>query len=180
MCKKFIVKFETDIKSEVGGSIEVQIDPSDAPIGAARLRELVEDGFFDDGALFRVVPGFIAQFGIAADPMLNDGWEELKDEPRKLSNTEGTLCFASSGPNTRTTQLFFNTEDNSSKLDDKDFTPIGTIRDIEEGLEVLRACKNPTPDDKSGIDQQEYETKGNDWLLEEYPEVNTITRAYIL
>eukprot|EP01060_Flectonema_neradi_P014306 TRINITY_DN21003_c0_g1_i1.p1 TRINITY_DN21003_c0_g1~~TRINITY_DN21003_c0_g1_i1.p1 ORF type:complete len:179 (+),score=37.96 TRINITY_DN21003_c0_g1_i1:111-647(+) len=175
----FVIKFETDIKTEVGGAFEVVVDPADAPIGAARLKELVEDGFFDDGAFFRVVPGFVVQFGIAADPMLNDGWEALKDEPRKLSNTEGTLCFASSGENTRTTQLFFNTECNSSKLDDKGFTPIGTIKNLEDGLEILRACTNPTPDDKSGIDQQDYETKGNEWLLDEHPEVNMITRAYI-
>ncbi|KAJ9448590.1 Peptidyl-prolyl cis-trans isomerase [Diplonema papillatum] len=176
---KFTVVFETDVAG--GENIEVKVLTSDAPLGAARLYELVGDGFFDEAVFFRVVPGFIVQFGIAADPSMTEAWAEpLTDEPLKLSNTEGTLVYATSGVNTRSTQLFFNLGDNSSKLDDKGFTPVGTVVNFEETLETtLQKVKNPTPDDKSGIEQGDYEQKGNDWLLQEYPEVNMITRAYI-
>ena len=176
MSDTFVVVFETDIDG--GEPIEVRITRSQSPDGAERLHELVTDGFFDEAVFFRVVPGFVVQFGIAADPAITEAWAEpIRDEPLKGSNTQGTLVFATSGPNTRSTQLFFNMEDNSSKLDDKGFTPFGLV--LGEGLEVLAKCRNPTPDDKSGVDQADYEAKGNDWLLQEHPEVNMITRAYV-
>eukprot|EP01063_Lacrimia_lanifica_P024393 TRINITY_DN32313_c0_g1_i1.p1 TRINITY_DN32313_c0_g1~~TRINITY_DN32313_c0_g1_i1.p1 ORF type:complete len:201 (+),score=83.98 TRINITY_DN32313_c0_g1_i1:62-604(+) len=172
----FTVVFETDIDG--GAAVEVAVSTADAPLGAARLYELVEDTFFDEAAFFRVVPGFVLQFGISADPDITACWkdEALRDEARVLSNTAGTLAFATSGPHTRTTQLFFNLADNSEKLDDKGFTPVGTITG---GFESLAEAVNPTPGDKSGVDQAEYEEKGNDWLLAEHPGVNKVLRAYI-
>eukprot|EP01061_Rhynchopus_euleeides_P045132 TRINITY_DN8002_c0_g1_i1.p1 TRINITY_DN8002_c0_g1~~TRINITY_DN8002_c0_g1_i1.p1 ORF type:complete len:204 (+),score=58.41 TRINITY_DN8002_c0_g1_i1:74-613(+) len=172
----FTVVVQTDV---VGGEdIEVRVRSSDSPQGAERLHMLVKEGFYDGGAFFRVVPDFIVQFGICPDPSFNEAYatDYIDDEPLVLSNVQWTLSFATSGRNTRSTQLFFNVADNSSKLDERGFTPIGTVT---SGFDTLTSVTNPTPGDRYGIDQDEYSNKGNDWIMEEHPDVNTITRVYI-
>eukprot|EP00756_Hemistasia_phaeocysticola_P054171 Hpha_TRINITY_DN30106_c0_g1::TRINITY_DN30106_c0_g1_i1::g.110700::m.110700 len=178
---KFTVVFETDVPG--GEAIRVAVETSNCPLGAERLYELVGDGFFDDSAFFRVVPGFVCQFGIAGDSCVMAGYgeeENIRDEDKRvLSNTKGTLVYAANGKHTRCTQLFFNLADNSEKLDEQNFTPVGTIVNLEDALDTLTQLKNPTPDDKGGVDQAEYEAGGNEWLRQEYPEVSMLTRAYI-
>jgi len=109
---KVLFTVQTDAKQNDTSEIEIEVRPDWAPIAAARFKELVESGFYNDSRFVRVLPGFVAQFGIAADPKLNKEWilcekscRALPDEPRAESNKRGTLSFASSGKNSRQTQV---------------------------------------------------------------------------
>ncbi|HOQ90109.1 MAG TPA: peptidylprolyl isomerase, partial [Candidatus Hydrogenedentes bacterium] len=94
----FKVKFEC-----TNGEFVVECHKDWAPVGAERFYRLVKEGFYDNAAFFRVVPGFVVQFGLAADPELTNKWrnKRIQDDPVKQSNREGYLSFASAGPNTR-------------------------------------------------------------------------------
>src|SRR2546428_7183947 len=96
------------------GPVAVVVDRSWAPHGVDRLYALVHAGFFDGARFFRVVRGFVAQFGLPADPQLGRSWSSqlIPDDPVRHPNRRGTVTFASAGPNTRTTQLFVNLADN--------------------------------------------------------------------
>src|SRR5579862_6922407 len=98
----FKVDFETS-----RGPVIVEVTRSLAPIGVDRLYNLVKAKYFDEARFFRVVPGFVVQFGMAADPAVTAAWDQnIQDDPVLTSNKRGTVTFATAGPNTRTTQLF--------------------------------------------------------------------------
>ena len=121
----FRVAFETS-----RGNFAVDVIRAWSPRGADRFHELVDAGYFTDVAFFRVVPGFIAQFGMHGDPAVNRRWEDrpIRDDPARQANARGTIVFATAGPNTRANQLFINLRDNRS-LDPQGFTPIGRVVD---------------------------------------------------
>lgn len=129
----FKVKFTT-----TEGDIVVQVHRDWSPIGADRFYNLVRAHYFTNAAFFRIVPGFIVQFGMAPDPKVGAVWQNanIKDDPMKptVHNTKGTLVFATAGPNTRTTQLFINTGDNTRSLDAQNFSPFG---EVTEGMDVV-------------------------------------------
>src|SRR5437667_7713997 len=103
------VKFETS-----KGDFVVQINKEWAPLGAERFIELVKSGFYDNARFFRVIPGFMVQFGIAGDPNVQAKWREavIPDDPVTQSNARGKLSFATKGPGSRTSQVFINLVDN--------------------------------------------------------------------
>lgn len=117
--------------------VEIEVLPEWAPLAAERFKELLDIKFFDDSRFYRVLPGFVAQFGIASDPAVNKEWlfcekgcRALVDEPRLQSNKPGTLSFATSGKNTRQTQIFVNLGDNSgipNFLDQQGFVPFARV-----------------------------------------------------
>ena len=112
------------------GDVLIAVKRSLAPRGADRFYELVSIGYFSGVRFFRMVPGFVVQFGINGNPAVNASWNEatFPDEPMRTSNTRGTVAFAASGSNSRAAQLFFNTGDNAKKLDgQRMFAPIGRI-----------------------------------------------------
>lgn len=117
------------------GDFVVEVHRDWAPLGADRFYNLVRRGYFTNAAFFRVVPGFVVQFGLNADPAINSAWKnaDLQDDPVKQSNKRGTLVYATAGPNTRTTQFFINYGDNA-RLDGMGFAPFGTVT---EGMEVV-------------------------------------------
>ena len=172
------VEFQTNIKVDgADGKFVMNVTTSWAPLGAEQIYKLVQDGFYDEAAFFRVVPNFVLQFGIAGTPAENKKWETpIKDDPVLKSNIEGTVTFATAGANTRTTQIFINYIDNS-RLDTMGFAPFGSII---TGMDVARAVYNPTPGDSGGVDQDAYKNGGNTWIMEKYPKINSIITAKIL
>src|SRR5207244_6499652 len=106
-----------------------------APHGADRFYNLVKSGYYDGVRFFRVIPGFMAQFGIHGDPQVSATWRErsIPDDPVRQSNARGMVTFATAGPNTRTTQVFINYRDNAG-LDGQGFAPFGQV---VEGMEVV-------------------------------------------
>ena len=114
---------------------DVEVHPEWAPLGAARLHALVQAKFFEQARFFRVIPGFMAQFGLPAMPSSPGRWPTIRDEPVKAKNTRGRLSFAkTSSPDSRDTQFFINTGDNS-QLDKQGFSPIGEV--VDGGMAVV-------------------------------------------
>ena len=132
---EFKVKFAT-----TKGDVVVNVHRDWSPLGADRFFNLVKNHYFTNCAFFRIVPNFIVQFGMAPDPKVGAAWQNanIKDDPMKptVHNTKGTLVFATSGPDTRTTQLFINTADNTRSLDPQHFSPFG---EVVEGMDIVLA-----------------------------------------
>ena len=129
---KFEAKFDT-----TKGSFTVEVTRAWAPNGADRFYNLVKNGYFDNCRFFRVVSGFMVQFGINGDPKLNTVWNQARipDDKVQQSNKRGYVTFATAGPNTRTTQVFINFVDRNSFLDSQGFAPFGKVN--EEGMKVV-------------------------------------------
>lgn len=171
----FRVRFET-----TAGVIVFEIKRELAPRGVDRFHALVSNGFYDGVRFFRVIRGFMAQFGIHADPEVSRVWREARfdDDPVKGSNQPGTLSFATAGPNTRTTQLFINFV-NNSRLDDMGFAPIG---EVVEGMDVvtsLYADYGEGAPQGMGPEQGRLQQQGEAYLADEFPELDTIQRATV-
>jgi cyclophilin family peptidyl-prolyl cis-trans isomerase len=157
------------------GPVLVEITRLDAPVGADQFYHLVKQGFFDGARFFRVVPGFVVQFGLPADPAANKSWAAgIKDDPVRRTNARGTLVFAAtSEPNSRTTQLFINLADNS-RLDGMGFAPIGRVIRGLDAVESIYAGDGENPD------QGRIEAEGNAYLQKEFPHLDYIKSARVL
>ena len=164
------------------GKFTVEITRALAPRGADRFYRLVRSGFFNDIAFFRVVPGFMCQFGIPGDPNVSAKWREatIPDDPVRASNTRGTITFATAGPNTRTTQLFINFGNNVN-LDSMGFAPIGKVVD---GMDVVDKINGEYGDFPQfgghGPDAGRIANEGNAYLKKEFPNLDYIKSANIL
>ncbi|MEQ9073562.1 MAG: peptidylprolyl isomerase [Sandaracinaceae bacterium] len=165
----FVVDFDTS-----AGPIAVEVHPEWAPLGAARFRELVEMGFYDDTRFFRVVPGFVAQFGLSGDPAVNAAWQSnrIADDPVVASNTRGRVTFATAGPGTRTTQLFLNYGDNAG-LDPMGFAPFGEVIEGMENADAIEAEYGEMPQ------QPRIQSEGNAYLDAEFPNLTAIRSASV-
>jgi peptidyl-prolyl cis-trans isomerase A (cyclophilin A) len=152
-----------------------------APRGVDRFYHLVQLGYFDDARFFRVLRGFMAQFGLHGDPRVNTAWEPLtiEDDPVKQTNRPGTVSFATRGPNTRTTQLFIN-YGNNANLDGMGFAPIGEVVDGMAVVDSLYANYGEGAPDGSGPDQMKIASEGNPYLAREFPRLDFIRRARVV
>lgn len=163
------------------GVFVVEVTRADAPRGADRFFNLVKSGFFTEVAFFRVVPGFVVQFGIHGDPKIAQAWrsERILDDPVKSPNRRGTLSFATSGPRSRTTQVFINLTTNAS-LDGQGFSPFGKV---VAGLDVVDKLNGEygegAPGGK-GPDQRRVEMEGNPYLKKNFSRLDYIKSAAIL
>ena len=164
------------------GTFVLAIDRALAPRGVDRFHQLVTAGYFDDSRFFRVVPGFIAQFGIPGDPAIAQVWQDraIADDSVRTSNVRGTIAFAMTGPNTRTTQLFVSLVDNS-RLDAQGFSPLGSV---VEGMDVVDRLYGGYGENAGGGmragKQARMMAEGNAHLDRDYPKLDRIRRAYII
>ena len=163
------------------GKFTIEVTRSLSPNGADRFYNLVRSGYFKDIAFFRVVPGFMCQFGIHGDPSVSAKWREatIADDPVKGSNTRGTITFATAGPNTRTTQLFINFGDNAN-LDGMGFSPFGKVT---EGMDVVDKINSEYGEGAPrgrGPDQGRVQMEGNAYLKKDFPNLDYIKSATII
>jgi peptidyl-prolyl cis-trans isomerase A (cyclophilin A) len=165
----FTVNFDT-----TKGPVVVQVHRDWAPIGADHFAELVKSGYFDGCRFFRVVPGFVVQFGLAADPAVTRKWKapSLRDDPVKQHNVRGTLVYATAGPNTRTTQLFINLGDNS-RLDADGFAPFGVVTKGMGAVDAIFPGYGEAPQ------QPLIESQGNGYLEPKFPKLDYVRKATI-
>jgi len=175
--ERFTARFETSV-----GSFDVAVVREWAPIGVDRFYNLARHGFYDDSRFFRVVEGFIAQFGIPGDPKVTAVWKgrTLLDDPVVASNRRGSLAYAMTGPDTRHTQIYINVVDNI-RLDSTGFAPFG---EIVEGMEVVDRIYAGYGEDAGGGmrrgDQTRMLTEGNAHLDRDYPLLDQIVRIEVL
>jgi peptidyl-prolyl cis-trans isomerase A (cyclophilin A) len=162
------------------GPIVIDVYREWAPHGADRFYELVRSGYYTDVAFFRVIAGFMAQVGISGDPALNAEWREktIPDDPVKSSNTRGTVTFATSGPDSRTTQFFINFTDNS-RLDGMGFAPFGKVRDMAPVDALYDGYGEGAPRGR-GPSQGLMQSRGNTYLRESFPSLDYIKSAKII
>jgi homoserine O-acetyltransferase len=170
----FHLRFETS-----QGTFVVEAHREWAPQGVDRLYELVAAGFFDDSRFFRVVSGFIAQFGIPGDPAVTATWKgrTIPDDPVRQSNTRGTVAYAMTGPGTRSTQIYINLADNT-RLDAQGFAPIGRVT---LGMEVVDRLYSGYGESAGGGvrggKQGAMLTGGNAYLDAAFPKLDRLHRA---
>lgn len=168
----FRVAFETS-----KGTFLVQVNRAWAPKGADRFYDMVKQGYFTDVRFFRVVPGFVAQFGMHPDPKVNNQWRErrIADDSVRQSNKRGTIVFASQmRPETRANQFFINLGDNAA-LDARGFPPIGVV--VGDGMTVVDKIYQgygETPD------QGRIGDEGNAYLTKAFPKMDYIKSAKIV
>mmetsp|Transcript_24560 Transcript_24560/g.32079 ORF Transcript_24560/g.32079 Transcript_24560/m.32079 type:complete len:225 (+) Transcript_24560:54-728(+) len=171
------VEFTVNLAPGDTGTFVVEVHPDWAPIGAERFVELVglRDVYWVGMRFFRVIPGFIAQFGIPGKPPIAAMWqnEQIKDDPVVESNKRGTIAFATSGPNARTTQFFINFQDNPN-LDDMGFAPFGKVVQGMSVVDKLYSGYAEKPDEQSLFQ------KGNSYLKREFPNLSYIKSVQIL
>jgi peptidyl-prolyl cis-trans isomerase A (cyclophilin A) len=166
----FRVRFETS-----RGAFTVEATREWAPKGADRFYNLARSGFFDGARFFRVVPGFVVQFGLPADPKRAAAWRNatFADDPVKTSNAAGTLTFATAGPDTRTTQLFVNFKDNP-RLDRMGFAPFARVTKGMEVVDSINAEYGERPD------QGRIQAEGEGYLSRDFPRLDQIRSARLV
>jgi peptidyl-prolyl cis-trans isomerase A (cyclophilin A) len=172
--EKFQARFETS-----SGEFTMDVTRAWSPNGADRFYNLVKNGLYNDCRFFRVVSGFIVQFGINGDPELSSVWRNANipdDKPQgqnKQSNSRGMITFATAGPNTRTTQLFINFGNNSF-LDSQGFTPFGKVSQGMDVVDAINAEYGESPN------QMQIQTQGNAYLQKSFPNLDYIKSATIV
>jgi peptidyl-prolyl cis-trans isomerase A (cyclophilin A) len=169
------VRFDTS-----KGAFVIEVRRDAAPNGADRFYNLVKSGFYDNARFFRVVGGFMVQFGINGDPAIMARWRDatIKDDPVKVSNQRGFITFATSGPDSRTTQVFINFGDNG-RLDSMGFAPFGKVIAGMEVIDKLYAKYGDAPPHGAGPDQSRIQTEGNRYLNKSFPKLDFVKKATI-
>lgn len=174
----FKARFET-----TQGNFDIEAVREWSPAGADRLYQLITNNYYEDVSIFRVVPKFVAQFGIHNDTLINNAWGErgIKDEPVLQKNDSMTIAFARGGVETRSNQIFINLKNNYrlDKLAYSGVTGFPVIAKVIDGQEnVLKFYGGYG--DKLGYKQDSVAKFGNKFLREKYPKVDYIKKAYIL
>jgi peptidyl-prolyl cis-trans isomerase A (cyclophilin A) len=151
-----------------------------APNGADRFYNLVKNGFYDNVRFFRVISGFMVQFGISGDPKIAAPWRDakIKDDPVVQSNRRGYITYAMSGPNTRTTQVFINFGENGS-LDSQGFSPFGRVVQGMEVVDKLNAEYGEGAPRGRGPDQSRVQMEGNAYLTKDFGKLDSVNKATI-
>jgi peptidyl-prolyl cis-trans isomerase A (cyclophilin A) len=169
------VRFDT-----TKGPVVVAVTRDWAPNGADRFYNLVKNGYYDNVRFFRVVSGFMVQFGINGDPKVQSAWREatIKDDPVTQSNRRSFVTFATAGPNTRTSQVFINFGDNTG-LDRQGFAPFGQVVTGMDIVDKLYAGYGEGAPRGRGPDQSRIQAEGNAYLQRDFPKLDYIRKATI-
>jgi peptidyl-prolyl cis-trans isomerase A (cyclophilin A) len=162
------------------GVFVVDVRRDYAPNGADRFYNLVKNGFFDEGRFFRVISGFMVQFGINGDPKVAAQWRDanIADDPVKQSNKRGFLSFATRGPNTRTTQVFINFGDNA-RLDGLGFAPFGQVTTGMDVVDKFYSQYGEGAPNGRGPDQGRIQAEGNAYLNKDFANLDFVTKGTI-
>jgi peptidyl-prolyl cis-trans isomerase A (cyclophilin A) len=163
-------KFDTTV-----GVFVVEVHADWAPNGADRFYNLVKNGYYDGCRFFRVLPGFMAQFGINGNPAIQRNWvnANIADDPVKQGNTRGFISYGKSdAPNSRTTQVYINFADNS-RLNRIGFAPFGKVISGMEVVDKIYSGYGQTPD------QDRIQNEGNAYLTKSFPKLDYIKKATI-
>ncbi len=165
----FTVKVESS-----AGDYTIEVHRDWAPVGAERFYQLVKAGFYDECRYFRVVPGFMVQFGLNGDPAVQQEWDrKIKDDTVTESNKKGYVTFATSGMDTRTTQIFISFDDNSF-LDGQGFAPFGKVIEGMENVDAINPMYGESPQ------QPSIEGGGNAYLQQNFPELDFVKKMSIV
>jgi peptidyl-prolyl cis-trans isomerase A (cyclophilin A) len=173
----FKAKFET-----TKGTFVIKVERAYSPNGVDRFYNLVKSGYFKDVVFFRVIKGFMAQFGIHGDPKVSAKWREanIQDDPVKGSNVRGAICFAKSGaPNSRSTQFFLSFGDNT-RLDADGFAAFGKVVEGMDVVDKLNSEYGEGAPQGRGPDQQRVQMEGNAYLKKDFPNLDSIKSATIV
>ena len=172
----FRARFETS-----AGTFVIEVHRDWAPQGADRFYELVNSGYFDGVRFFRVLPGFMAQFGIHGDPKVSAKWRDqnIPDDPVLKSNTRGMVSYATAGPGTRTTQVFINFGDNRM-LDPQGFAPFGQVIEGMAVVDKLYAAYGEGAPRGRGPDQGRIQAEGNAYLERDFPKLDYVKKATVV
>lgn len=170
------VRFETS-----AGEFVIEVHRDWAPLGADRFYNLARSGYFDGVRFFRVLPGFVAQFGIHGDPQVSAAWRDqpIRDDQVRRRNARGTITFATAGPDTRTTQVFINFRDND-RLDGMGFAPLGQVVEGMEVVDRLHAGYGEGAPAGRGPLQDRMQAEGNAYLEREFAELDYVKRATVV
>jgi peptidyl-prolyl cis-trans isomerase A (cyclophilin A) len=163
------------------GDFIVTVTRAWSPLGADRFYNLTRHHFYDNTSFFRVLPGFVVQFGLSSHPKVSEAWSNAKinDDPVVKSNSKGYITFATGGPNTRTTQVFINLADNA-RLDGMGFSPFGEVTDGMNVVESLYSGYGEGAPSGSGPSQDEIEKKGKPYLDANFPKIDWIKSATLV
>lgn len=174
----FRVKVET-----TAGNFVIEVHREWSPHGADRFHELVKDGYYNDSRFFRVVPGRWAQFGISGDPRTAREWRNrvIPDDRLVQHNTPGFVAFANTGPNTRSTQIYINTGDNSRNDKENGFAPFGRV---VEGMDTVEKLYGGYGEHAGGGMRAGHQDAmfegGNAYLDREFPKLDKLIRAAVI
>jgi peptidyl-prolyl cis-trans isomerase A (cyclophilin A) len=167
------------------GDFVVEVHRDWSPNGADRFYILVKNGFYDGVAFYRVMPNFMAQFGISGNPKIEAAWAHanIRDEPVKKGNTRGRITYAMLGPNTnsRTTEVFINFRDNSY-LDKDGFAAFG---EVTEGMDVVDKFYSGYGNIQEqpggrGPSVDKLNAEGSAYLTKYFPQLDTIKSAKVM
>jgi peptidyl-prolyl cis-trans isomerase A (cyclophilin A) len=173
---KYTAKFDTS-----AGVFTVEVTRSWAPNGADRFYNLVKNGYYDNCRFFRVISGFMVQFGINGDPAVNQAWQtaRIPDDPTKETNSRGAITFANAGANTRTTQVFINFGNNGSLDSQPGFAPFGKVTQGMDVVDKLYSDYGEGAPRGKGPDQGMIQSQGNAYLEKNFPKLDYIKKATI-
>src|SRR3989442_6041816 len=166
--------------STTQGDFVIAVHRAWAPHGADRFYNRVRSGFYDGVRFFRVIPGFMAQFGIHGDPGGTTAWRvrTIPDDPVRRNNVRGMVTYATAGPGTRTTQIFINYRDNI-RLDASGFAPFGQVVEGMEVVDALYGGYGEGAPNGRGPDQFRVNVEGEKYLARQFPKLDKINKATV-
>jgi len=163
------------VNHNANGIIEITVRHDLSPIASKVFITLVNAHYFDNVFIFRVLKGFIAQWGVRTTNMNNSTKPpKTKDvvHNKTLSNTRGTLSFAGGNPATR--QVFCNLG-NNKRLDKENSRPFATLS--QDSMHLLDRLFTGY---KDGQGQIKTLHQGESAMREKFPKMSHIQQCRVV